>query len=113
MIRIMIRQRLAEKNWTQDRDSPSTRAEKWSITRIWPEKHTAHSRTSKSPRLTETASVTHRKYSPATASITPSQTRPGTGFRRSRPKTGTSTMYSAVIKPALPEVVVSSPFCWK
>jgi hypothetical protein len=28
-----------------------------------------------------------------------------------RPITGTITMYSAVMNPALPEVVVSSPFC--
>ena len=26
---------------------------------------------------------------------------------------GTMTIYSAVMKPALPEVVVSSPFCWR
>ena len=59
------------------------------------------------------SSVTQRQYSPATARATPSHRARGTFFPRAKPARGTRTMYSAVMNPALPGVVVSRPFCWK
>ena len=59
------------------------------------------------------SSVMHRQYRPATARATLIQIVLGARFFRKMPAMGTMTIYSAVIKPALPEVVVSSPFCWR
>ena len=59
------------------------------------------------------SSVTQRQYSPPTARATPSHRARGTFFPRASPARGTRTMYNAVMKPALPGVVVSRPFCWK
>ena len=55
----------------------------------------------------------HRQYKPATAKITLSQMVRGAFFFRKMLMMGTMTIYSAVIKPALPLVVVSRPFCWR
>ena len=72
----------------------------------------AQQKTYASPVETVNSSLTHRPYSPAAASATLTQTDAATFRRRTTLNTGTSTMYKAVIKPALPEDVVSSPFCW-
>ena len=73
----------------------------------------AHSTTQISPEEMVKLSVTHRQYRPAAASTTLNHTAFGTRFFKKMPKMGTSTIYSAVMNPALPEEVVSSPFCWK
>ena len=61
----------------------------------------------------EKDSCTHSRYSPATASATLSQMARGAFLWRKIPAMGTMTMYRAVMKPALPEEVVSSPICWR
>ena len=61
----------------------------------------------------EKDSCTQSRYSPATASATLSQMARGAFLWRKIPAMGTMTMYSAVMNPALPEVVVSSPICWR
>ena len=53
----------------------------------------------------EKSSVMHRQYSPATAMATLSQMVLGGCFFRKIPAMGTRTIYSAVMNPALPEVV--------
>ena len=59
------------------------------------------------------SSVMHRQYRPATASTTLSQMARGAFFFRKMLRMGTMTIYSAVINPAFPLVVVSNPFCWR
>ncbi len=59
------------------------------------------------------ASLIHNKYSPAMASIHPSQIEAEALCPMKIPRTGTSTRYRLVTKAALPAVVVTSPICWR
>ena len=79
--------------------------------RMWKEKHRAHSSTRRSPLEMLRLSLMHSSAMPQVASTTPIHTCTGGFLRRKRPSSGTMTMYSAVIKPALPGVVVWMPIC--
>ena len=80
---------------------------------IWAVKHTAQPSTSRSPLCSTNPSAgMHSSHSAASARATPIQiTRPGFFRMTSHAATGTSTTYSAVINPALPALVVTSPTC--
>ena len=93
------------KNWMQLMRTPSTRGEKWSITRMWAVKNSAQSRHSTSPLFTPASPFMHRRYMPATASATPAHSAAPVLRPSSRPASGTSTIYSAVMNPALPTEV--------
>ena len=56
-------------------------------------------------------SVMHSRYMPTRASPTPIQTSLPTFFFKKRPIMGTIRIYRAVINPALPTVVRSTPIC--
>ena len=103
---------MAVANCTAETATGSARPAKWSQQRMCALNPTAHRHTSVSPRVSRKPSVTHRRYVPATPSATANQTG---GVPLSRKKTrritGTSSIYMAVIKPALPAVVVTSPAC--
>ena len=81
-----------KKNWAQDSSTPSTNSAKWSTDRIWIVNTTAHSITQMSPEEMVKLSVTHRQYSPATASTTLNHTVLGTRFFKNTPKMGTNTI---------------------
>ena len=92
-------------NCIQDSLTPSVLGLKWSMIRMWTAKAKALMNTSRSPVPTVKASVTHSRYRPAAANSTPSQTFQPTLRWKKIPMQGTSTMYSAVIKPVLPAEV--------
>ena len=110
----MVAHTAATRNWTQLSFMPSTVAVKWSITRMWMAKHTAHTSTSRSPGASEKSPLMHSRYSAITDSPTAIHVARFTFRLNSRPKTGTSTTYRAVRKPALPaSVPAARPACWK
>ena len=76
-------------------------------------KQTAQPSISRSPCCSSNPSAgMHSRYSAATATATPIQIiLPGFFRKTSQPATGTSTTYRAVMNPALPAVVVTSPIC--
>ena len=87
---------------------------KWSQQRMCPLKSTAQMQSSVSPCARWNCSVMHSRYMPATPSSTASQTSHVWCFLKSRKlMTGTMSMYSAVMNPALPAVVYTIPICWK
>ena len=55
--------------------------------------------------------VKHSRYIPTTASTTATQTAPGTFLCRNIPRIGVRIMYSVVMNPPLPTVVMDSPYC--
>ena len=72
----------------------------------------ADSRTNRSPFCREKLpSVIHKMYNPATASATAAQILIPAFFPKKILNIGTSTMYIAVINPALPTVVYCIPIC--
>ena len=110
----MVAHTAATKNCTQLSLRPSTVAVKWSITRMWMAKHTAHTSTSRSPGASEKSPLMHSRYSATTLHTTAIQVDRFTFRLKNRPNTGTSTTYRAVMKPALPaSVPAARPACWK
>ena len=75
------------------------------------QKQTAHSMVSRSPLFMLSEPLTHNRYSPAAASATPIQVVARDFLPSNSDATGTSTTYSAVMKPALPAVVYTRPNC--
>ena len=110
----MVDQIAANRNCRQESFTPSQRAVKWSMRRMCTAKHTAHTSTSRSPGAREKPPLMHSRYRDTTLSTTAIHTGPLTFRRKNRPNRGTSTTYSAVMKPALPaSVPATRPACWK
>ena len=93
---------------------PSSLGLKWFTTRICSVNSSAQSSSCHSPpvRLSVSRPARQSRYSPTTLTATQHHSLlPGRRPRKT-PATGTSTTYSAVIKPALAVLVVPMPICW-
>ena len=100
------------KNCTHDSATPLTRPMTWETVRICAEKAMALKNTKRSPRLIPPPPERDRRKNPPAASPTLIQTGQRAFHPNSSPATGTITIYSTVINPALPAPEWLMPICW-